>query len=169
MKKFVNDESKALLAQYLAEFKEGLENTSEFEHFTMEFLNSKGKTLKDLAQNVRIALTGGSVSPGIFEMIFAYAPHIDLAMTTNGYFLAAKAQALKNAGLKRLNISLDTLDNEKFRQIARRDGLKEVLGGIEAAKSAGLGIKLNTVAIKGFNDDEFDALMSFAAASPLAV
>ena len=69
MKKFVNDESKALLAQYLAEFEEGLENTSEFEHFTMEFLNSKGKTLKDLAQNVRIALTGGSVSPGIFEMM----------------------------------------------------------------------------------------------------
>ena len=69
MKKFVNDESKALLAQYLAEFKEGLENTSKFEHFTMEFLNSKGKTLKDLAQNVRIALTGGSVSPGIFEMM----------------------------------------------------------------------------------------------------
>ena len=69
MKKFVNDESKALLAQYLAEFKEGLENTSEFEHFTMEFLNNKGKTLKDLAQNVRIALTGGSVSPGIFEMM----------------------------------------------------------------------------------------------------
>ena len=69
MKKFVNDESKALLAQYLAEFKEGLENTSEIEHFTMEFLNSKGKTLKDLAQNVRIALTGGSVSPGIFEMM----------------------------------------------------------------------------------------------------
>lgn len=69
MKKFVNDESKTLLAQYLAEFKEGLENTSEFEHFTMEFLNSKGKTLKDLAQNVRIALTGGSVSPGIFEMM----------------------------------------------------------------------------------------------------
>lgn len=69
MKKFVNDESKALLAQYLAEFKEGLENTSEFENFTTEFLNSKGKTLKDLAQNVRIALTGGSVSPGIFEMM----------------------------------------------------------------------------------------------------
>ena len=69
MKKFVNDESKELLAQYLAEFKESLENTSEFEHFTMEFLNSKGKTLKDLAQNVRIALTGGSVSPGIFEMM----------------------------------------------------------------------------------------------------
>ena len=69
MKKFVNDESKALLAQYLAEFKDGLENTSEFEHFTMEFLNSKGKTLKDLAQNVRIALTGGSVSPGIFEIM----------------------------------------------------------------------------------------------------
>ena len=69
MKKFVNDESKALLTQYLAEFKGGLENTSEFEHFTMEFLNSKGKTLKDLAQNVRIALTGGSVSPGIFEMM----------------------------------------------------------------------------------------------------
>ena len=69
MKKLVNDESKALLTQYLAEFKEGLENTSKFEHFTMEFLNSKGKTLKDLAQNVRIALTGGSVSPGIFEMM----------------------------------------------------------------------------------------------------
>lgn len=69
MKKFVNDESKALLKEYLAEFKDALENTSEFEHFTMEFLNSRGKTLKDLAQNVRIALTGGSVSPGIFEMM----------------------------------------------------------------------------------------------------
>ena len=69
MKKFVNDESKALLKEYLAEFKEGLENALEFEHFTMEFLNSQGKTLKDLAQNVRIALTGGSVSPGIFEMM----------------------------------------------------------------------------------------------------
>lgn len=69
MKKFVNDESKALLKEYLAEFKEGLENALEFEQFTMEFLNSKGKTLKDLAQNVRIALTGGSVSPGIFEMM----------------------------------------------------------------------------------------------------
>lgn len=69
MKKFVNDESKTLLKEYLAEFKEGLENALEFEHFTMEFLNSQGKTLKDLAQNVRIALTGGSVSPGIFEMM----------------------------------------------------------------------------------------------------
>ncbi len=70
MKKFVNDESKALLALYLKELENSqLENTSEFEKFTMSFLESKGKTLKDLAQNVRIALTGGSVSPGIFEMM----------------------------------------------------------------------------------------------------
>lgn len=70
MKKFVNDESKALLALYLKELENSqLENTSDFEHFTMSFLESKGKTLKDLAQNVRIALTGGSVSPGIFEMM----------------------------------------------------------------------------------------------------
>lgn len=97
-------------------------------------------------------------------MIYSYAPHIDLAMTTNGYYLESKAQLLKNAGLKRLNISLDTLDQQKFKTIARREGLEKVLSGIEAAKSAGLGIKLNTVAIKGFNDDEFEALMSFAAA-----
>ena len=70
MKKFVNDDSKALLGQYLAEFENSsLTSTAEFEHFTMSFLESKGKTLKDLAQNVRIALTGGSVSPGIFEMM----------------------------------------------------------------------------------------------------
>lgn len=96
------------------------------------------------------------------KMIFDYAPDIDLAMTTNGYFLESNAELLKNSGLKRLNISLDTLKPEKFKQIARRDGLENVLKGIKKAKEAGLGIKLNTVAIKGFNDDEFAALMDFA-------
>lgn len=70
MKKFVNDESKALLAQFSKILENSsLESTADFENATMSFLESKGKTLKDLAQNVRIALTGGSVSPGIFEMM----------------------------------------------------------------------------------------------------
>lgn len=96
------------------------------------------------------------------KMIYDYASDIDLAMTTNGFYLASKAAALKEAGLKRLNISLDTLNKEKFKFIARRDGLEGTLEGIKKAKEAGLGIKLNTVAIKGFNDDEFKALMDFA-------
>ena len=79
----------------------------------------------------------------------------DLAMTTNGILLKDYAKDLKNAGLNRLNISLDTLNEEKYSQITKAGKIKDVLQGIEAAKKSGLTpIKLNVVLIKDFNENE---------------
>ncbi|WP_419258590.1 GTP 3',8-cyclase MoaA [Campylobacter fetus] len=115
----------------------------------------------------KIRLTGGEplVRKGIenfVAMINGYKSGLDLAMTTNGYFLAKKAQALKDAGLKRINISLDTLDKTKAHFIARKDVLDNVIEGIETACNLGFGVKINTVALKSVNDNELISLMDFA-------
>ena len=87
----------------------------------------------------------------------------DIALTTNGILLAEQAQALKDAGLSRINISLDALSEETFRHIARRDGLDRVLAGIHAAKRVGFTrIRLNAVAIKGVTEPEIVPLVNFA-------
>ena len=87
----------------------------------------------------------------------------DFAMTTNGSQLPKMAEPLLKAGLKRLNISLDSLDPDKFRRITRTGDLKGVLEGIDAAKDAGFeGIKLNTVVMKNGNDHEVPELVEFA-------
>ncbi len=107
-----------------------------------------------------IRLTGGEplVRKGIEDltgMIAALDDGLDIAMTTNGILLEEKAKALKEAGLSRLNISLDTLQRERFRNLARRDALDRVLAGIRAAREAGFTrIKLNVVVMRGRNDDE---------------
>jgi cyclic pyranopterin phosphate synthase len=86
----------------------------------------------------------------------------DLALTTNGLLLGSQAEALRAAGLDRITISLDTLRPERFRQFARRDGLRQVLEGIRAVREAGFGsLKINTVVIRGFNDDELVDLVNF--------
>lgn len=108
----------------------------------------------------KIRLTGGEplVRHGIVNLVskIARIPGIDdLAMTTNGILLARYAQALADAGLHRVNVSLDTLDPQRFRRITRLGDLSDVLTGIEAAREAGLSpIKINTVVIRGLNDDE---------------
>jgi cyclic pyranopterin phosphate synthase len=80
---------------------------------------------------------------------------IDLAMTTNGATLRLAADSLRQAGLRRVNVSLDTLDRQKFREMTRRDELERVLDGIEAAKEAGFDpVKVNAVIQRGINDDE---------------
>jgi GTP 3',8-cyclase len=85
------------------------------------------------------------------------------ALTTNGIGLAKRAAALREAGLNRVNVSLDTLDPAKFLQITHRDRLKDVLAGLRAAAAAGLGpIKVNTVLLPGVNDDEPAALLGWA-------
>ncbi len=87
----------------------------------------------------------------------------ELVLTTNGSQLEKQAQALKNAGVKRINISLDSLDSQRFKTITRTGELDKVLNGIQAAKLAGFdNIKLNTVLMCGFNDDETCALVDFA-------
>ncbi|MBO0708865.1 MAG: GTP 3',8-cyclase MoaA [Candidatus Dormibacteraeota bacterium] len=107
-----------------------------------------------------IRLTGGEplVRVGIEDlvgMIGELAPDLDITMTTNGVLLGKKAEALRRAGLRRVNISLDTLHIDRFQDIARRDAFNRVLDGIRAAEEAGLWpIKLNVVVMKGQNDDE---------------
>ncbi|MBN1812496.1 MAG: GTP 3',8-cyclase MoaA [Anaerolineae bacterium] len=108
----------------------------------------------------KVRLTGGEplVRPGIVDLVrvLARVDGIDdLAMTTNGILLGNCAQALAQAGLQRVNVSLDTLRPQRFQRITRRGQLEEVLAGIEAAHKADLEpIKINTVVIRGMNDDE---------------
>jgi len=115
-----------------------------------------------------VRLTGGEplVRKGVCRLVemLAAVPGIDdLAMTTNGVLLPEHAEALKAAGLSRLNISLDTLDRRKFHQIARRDELPRVLDGIAAAERAGFRrTKLNALAIRGYTEDEVVPLAQFA-------
>ena len=77
-----------------------------------------------------------------------------MTLTTNGSQFARHAKDLAASGVRRINVSLDTLDAEKFRAVTRWGDLKQVLEGIDAAQDAGLAVKLNMVALKGVNDDE---------------
>jgi len=87
----------------------------------------------------------------------------DLSLTTNGVYLEEKADSLADAGLDRINISLDSLDPNIFKRLTRRDNLQEVLRGIEESKRVGLKpIKLNTVLVKGLNTKEIDKLIKFS-------
>jgi cyclic pyranopterin phosphate synthase len=107
-----------------------------------------------------IRLTGGEPTvradlPVLVRMLNDLAPDLDLSMTTNGLKLVAMAEPLAEAGLKRVNVSLDTLDPKRFHQIARRDRFPEVIAGLEAARRVGFTpIKVNVVLMRGFNEDE---------------
>ncbi|SRR5579859_846736 len=113
----------------------------------------------------KLRLTGGEplVRRGILDLIgdlgrdyLATSRLRELTLTTNGTQLAKSADALRAAGVKRINVSLDSLDAERFRRITRTGDLTQVLDGLRAAKEAGLKVKLNMVALKGINDDEID-------------
>jgi cyclic pyranopterin phosphate synthase len=116
----------------------------------------------------KVRLTGGEplLRKGLPRLVRMLAdnPRIhDLAVTTNGVLLAEQAQALKDAGLHRVTVSLDTLQPERFRALTRRDTLAQVLEGIETVARIGWpGLKLDTVAIKGVNDDELPELIEYA-------
>ena len=116
----------------------------------------------------KVRITGGEplVRKGIVSLVakLAIVSGIDdLAVTTNGVLLGQFASALKTAGLQRLNISLDTLDRERFREVTRRDELPQVLEGIAAARRAGFArIRLNALAIRGLTEEEIVPLARFA-------
>jgi GTP 3',8-cyclase len=116
----------------------------------------------------KLRLTGGeplvrAQLPKLVERLAAIGGIHDIALTTNGILLEEQAQALKDSGLHRINISLDALTEETFRRIARRDGLDRVLAGIHAAKRVGFQkIRLNAVAIKGITEPEVVPLTEFA-------
>lgn len=91
---------------------------------------------------------------GLIESVSRLKNINDIALTTNGALLKDMAPALKKRGLHRVNISIDTLNEDKFRSITKTGELKNVIEGIEAAKEVGLGVKFNVVLMKGINDDE---------------
>lgn len=116
----------------------------------------------------RLRITGGepTVRRDLVELVrrLRTVPGIqELSLSTNGHLLAELAAPLRTAGVVRLNVSLDTLDADKFARITRRGDVARVCAGIEAARAAGFAaIKINTVAVKGFNDGEVGALCDFA-------
>jgi len=107
-----------------------------------------------------IRLTGGEPTvrmdlPVLVRMLNDLRPGLDLSLTTNALKLEVMAESLRDAGLKRVNVSLDTLDRERFHRIARRDRLADVLAGLEAAERVGFNpIKVNAVLMREFNHDE---------------
>ena len=117
----------------------------------------------------KLRLTGGEplVRKGVMDLIHSLGRHIkagdldELTLTTNGTMLFKYAEGLYEAGVRRINVSLDTLDPHKFQAITRWGRLEKVLGGMQAAKEAGLKIKVNCVALKGVNDDEHARLVEW--------
>jgi cyclic pyranopterin phosphate synthase len=116
----------------------------------------------------KVRLTGGEPLmrrdlPRLVAMLREVARLRDIGLTTNGLLLPAQAQPLYDAGLRRINISLDTLDPARFRQLTRREGLDQVLAGIEAAHRAGFDpIKINAVSMRGLTEHEVIPLGRFA-------
>lgn len=117
-----------------------------------------------------VRLTGGEPLlrrdlPTLVAHLAAIDGLADLAMTSNGVLLAAEAGRLRDAGLSRMTVSLDTLDPARFAALTRRDDLPRVLAGIEAATHAFGTVKLDSVLMRGVNDDELGALVDFAGAA----
>lgn len=120
----------------------------------------------------KLRVTGGEplVRKGIMDFFRAMARHVasgalrELTLTTNGSQLAHHADTLAACGVKRVNVSLDTLDPDRFARLTRRGRLETVLDGIRAARAAGLRVKINTVALKGATEDELFPLVDWCAA-----
>ncbi|WP_297440079.1 GTP 3',8-cyclase MoaA [Sulfurimonas sp.] len=115
----------------------------------------------------KIRITGGEPLlredlDKFIHMIYEYSPDIDLAMTTNAFLLKGTAQRLKDAGLKRINVSIDTLKPEVAQAIAGKDVLKNVLEGVEEALKVGLKVKVNMVPMKNMNADEIIDVLEYS-------
>jgi cyclic pyranopterin phosphate synthase len=131
-----------------------------------------------IAKGVRkLRLTGGEplVRRNVMSLVRSLSRHLEtgalreLTLTTNGSQLARFATELRDHGVRRVNVSLDTLEPAKFRAITRWGDLDKVLSGIEAARSAGLAVKINAVALKNLNEDEIPSLMEWAHGKGMAL
>ena len=121
----------------------------------------------------RIRLTGGEplVRRGIMDLVHALGERIgngleELTLTTNGTQLEKTAASLHAAGIRRVNVSLDTRDPARFRSITRRGDLGQVLRGVAAARDAGHKVKINMVGLKGLNEDEIEDMLLWRPVSP---
>ncbi|MGL2341838.1 GTP 3',8-cyclase MoaA [Helicobacter pylori] len=115
----------------------------------------------------KIRITGGEplLRKGLDEFIaklHAYNKEVALVLSTNGFLLKKMAKGLKDAGLSRVNVSLDSLKSDRVLKISQKDALKNTLEGIEESLKVGLKLKLNTVVVKGVNDDEILELLEYA-------
>ncbi len=122
----------------------------------------------------KIRITGGEPLlredlDKFIKMIYDYEPSIDLAMTTNAFLLKGSAQRLKDAGLKRLNVSIDSLKPEVAQQIAQKDVLANVLAGVNEALAVGLKVKVNMVPMKGVNDAEILDVLEYCKERDMSV
>ncbi|MBV9560804.1 MAG: GTP 3',8-cyclase MoaA [Bradyrhizobium sp.] len=125
----------------------------------------------------KLRLTGGEplVRRNVMSLVRSLSRHLgtgalrELTMTTNATQLARFASELADCGMRRINVSLDTLDPQKFRAITRWGELDKVLSGIGAARAAGLAVKINAVALKNLNEDEIPALMEWAHGNGMAL
>ncbi len=139
------------------------------ELLSLEELNRLCTSFIDLGVK-KLRITGGEplVRKNIVELFKSLTPQLEngrleeMTVTTNGSQLTKLAGDLYAAGVRRVNVSLDTLDENKFRAITRWGRLEQVMEGIEAARAAGLKIKINTVALKGVNEHEIPAMMQWA-------
>ena len=117
----------------------------------------------------KLRLTGGEplMRRNVMQLIRSLGRHLDgggleeLTITTNGSQLGRFSEGLYEAGMRRVNVSLDTLDPVKFKDITRWGRFEQVMAGLDAAQAAGLAVKINTVALRGVNDDEFDAMIAW--------
>lgn len=107
--------------------------------------------------------------PEFISKISAFAPSVDIALTTNAYFLAQNAQKLRAAGLNRLNISLDTLQKDRLKKISGNANLERILDGIMLCKKLGFKLKINMVPLRGINDDEILDLLDFGLENKILV
>ncbi|MES2029954.1 MAG: GTP 3',8-cyclase MoaA [Pseudomonadota bacterium] len=125
----------------------------------------------------KLRLTGGEplVRRNVMGLVRSLSRHLktgalkELTLTTNGSLLAKYAAELADCGVKRINVSMDTLDPAKFRTITRWGDLNKVLAGIDAAQAAGLAVKINTVALKNMNEDEIPSLVEWAHGRDMAL
>ncbi|MFZ5375019.1 MAG: GTP 3',8-cyclase MoaA, partial [Campylobacterota bacterium] len=122
----------------------------------------------------KIRITGGEPLlredlDSFIKMIHDYKNDIDLAMTTNAYLLKGSAQKLYDAGLRRLNVSIDSLQNDVAEKIAKKDVLGPVLAGVEEALKVGLKVKVNMVPMKGLNDGEILDILEYCKARGMTV
>jgi cyclic pyranopterin phosphate synthase len=138
------------------------------ELLTFEELERLGRIFIRLGTR-KLRITGGEplVRRDVMRLIGTFGQEIgegglaELTMTTNGSQLARHAAGLAAAGVRRINVSLDTLDAQRFRAITRGGRLQQTLDGLEAARAAGLRVKINTVALRDVNEDEFDDLIAW--------
>jgi len=125
----------------------------------------------------KLRLTGGEplVRRNVMGLVRSLSRHLksgalkELTLTTNGSLLSKYADELADCGVKRINVSLDTLDAGKFKSITRWGDIAKVMAGIDAAQAAGLAVKINAVALKNLNEDEIPALMEWAHGRDMAL